>query len=74
VKRRLAQLRRPFEARGIEVLAISAATGTGVGPLLERVWHEIAAARAAQRNANLDGVSSVDGGGLPTARRGPKNL
>jgi GTP-binding protein len=72
VKRRLAQLRRPFKARGIEVLAISAATGAGVGPLLERVWHEIAAARAAQRNA--DSANSADGPELSTARRGPKNL
>jgi GTP-binding protein len=51
VKRRLAQLARPFKARGIPLLGISAVTGQGVGPLLEQVWKQIATARAAEKTA-----------------------
>src|SRR3954451_16612399 len=49
VKRRFAQLARPFKARGIELLAVSAATGQGLGPLLEKAWKQIAAARASEK-------------------------
>jgi GTP-binding protein len=45
VRRRRAQLTRPFKARGIEVLAISAATGAGVPELLERVWKQLERSR-----------------------------
>ena len=45
VRRRRAQLTRPFTARGIEVLAISAATGAGVPELLERVWKQLERSR-----------------------------
>ena len=50
VKRRFAQLARPFKTRGIPLLAISAVTGEGVGPLLEQVWKQISAARLADKN------------------------
>lgn len=38
VKGRMAQLARPFKARGIPLLAISAATGEGLPALLEAIW------------------------------------
>jgi len=38
VRRRLSQIARPFTRRGVELHAISAATGEGVGPLLEAIW------------------------------------
>jgi GTP-binding protein len=41
VSGRYARLARPFKTRGIPLLAISAATGEGVGPLLEAVWKEL---------------------------------
>ncbi len=43
---RLAQLTAHLERLGIPVYPISAATGEGVQPLLEAVWHAVAAARA----------------------------
>jgi GTPase len=43
VKRRHRQLLRPFKARGIPLLAISAATGEGVDALLNAVWRELRA-------------------------------
>ena len=47
VRRRLKQFARPFERRNIEVLAISAATGEGIGPLLEEVWRRLKTIRDA---------------------------
>jgi GTP-binding protein len=38
VRRRRAQIARPFARRNVELHAISAATGEGVAPLLEAVW------------------------------------
>ena len=38
VRRRLPQIARPFTRRGVELHAISAATGEGIGPLLEAIW------------------------------------
>ena len=40
-------LKEAFAARGVELLAVSAATGEGVADLLERLWTRIAAARLA---------------------------
>lgn len=45
VSARFAQLARPFKARGISLLAISAATGEGLAPLLEAAWKQLARAR-----------------------------
>lgn len=41
VASRRARLARPFKTRGIPLLAISAATGEGIGPLLEAVWKQL---------------------------------
>jgi len=49
VKRRRARIAAPFERRGIPLHAISAATGEGVGDLLEAAWRLLAA--EAQREA-----------------------
>jgi GTP-binding protein len=38
VRRRRAQIARPFARRNVELHAISAATGEGIGPLLEAIW------------------------------------
>jgi GTP-binding protein len=38
VRRRLTQIARPFARRNVELHAISAATGEGVGALLEAIW------------------------------------
>jgi GTPase len=40
---RLTRLEAHLEERGIPLYAISAVTGEGIGPLLERVWHELEA-------------------------------
>jgi GTP-binding protein len=81
VKRRFAQLARPFKARGIELLAVSAATGQGLAPLLEQAWKEIAAARASAKagrsqesSAELSAEPLTKTSGLPSGTRGPKNL
>jgi len=81
VKGRFAQLARPFKARGIELLAVSAATGQGLGPLLEKAWKQIAAARASEKASRSQESSREPStepltktGGLPSGRRGPKNL
>ncbi len=47
VRKRLATLKRPFARRGIEVHAISAATGEGVPALLEAVWRALPRREAA---------------------------
>jgi GTP-binding protein len=49
VRRRLARIAAPFDRRGIPLLGISAATGEGVGELLEAAWRLLAA--EAQREA-----------------------
>ena len=41
VAARRARLARPFKTRGIPLLTISAATGEGIGPLLEAVWKQL---------------------------------
>jgi GTP-binding protein len=46
VRRRLTTLKRPFGRRGIEVHAISAATGEGIPALLEAVWKALPAREA----------------------------
>jgi GTP-binding protein len=46
VKAARARLARPFRARGIELVGISAVTGAGVSELLEAVWRILVAARA----------------------------
>jgi len=45
VKEKRARLVRSFKARGIEFFVISAATGAGVGALLEAVWRLLDQAR-----------------------------
>ncbi len=49
VSRRYARLALPFKNRGIPLLAISAATGEGIGPLLEAVWKRVAGAPDSNR-------------------------
>jgi GTPase len=61
VKGRHAQLARPFKARGIPLLAISAATGHGIGPLLEAIWKYLADARTGL--ANPESVGAPDRSG-----------
>jgi GTP-binding protein len=39
----LAELQAAFAARGVELLAMSAATGEGVREILERLWRQVAA-------------------------------
>jgi GTPase len=51
VRRRLKQFARPFERRKIEVHAISAATGEGIGPLLEVIWRRLVKLRPAHQDA-----------------------
>ena len=46
VRQRLTTLKRPFARRGIEVHAISAATGEGVQALLEAIWKALPAKEA----------------------------
>lgn len=46
VRRARARLARPFRARGIDLLGISAATGGGVAELLEAIWRVLAESRA----------------------------
>ncbi len=41
VRKRLTTLKRPFVKRGIEVHAISAATGEGIPALLEAIWRAL---------------------------------
>ncbi len=41
VRKKMAALARPFARRGIELHAISAATGEGVGALLEAIWRAL---------------------------------
>ncbi len=45
---RPASLKEAFAGRGVELHAVSAATGEGVAPLRERLWAEVAKARAAR--------------------------
>jgi len=56
VRKKLATLARPFTRRGIEVHAISAATGEGVGALLEAIWRALPPRppRSAERDPELD--------------------
>jgi GTPase len=41
VRKRAKQIARPFARRGIEILAISAATGEGTAELLESIWRTL---------------------------------
>ena len=43
---KIAQHKADFAARGIDLLTMSAATGEGVGPVLERLWSHLVHARA----------------------------
>ena len=43
VRRRLKPLAAPFKRRGLELLAVSAATGEGVPQLLEAAWRILSA-------------------------------
>jgi GTP-binding protein len=52
VKGRVAQLARPFKARGLPLLAISAATGEGLPALLEEIWKLLASASVAAAPAD----------------------
>jgi GTPase len=42
---RLARLKAHLDARGVPLFEISAATGAGLGPLLEAIWRAVAEAR-----------------------------
>jgi GTP-binding protein len=53
VKSRRSQLTRPFKARGIPLLTISAATGEGLSGLLETIWRTLDEAR--RDSTRLDG-------------------
>ena len=44
---KIAEHRAAFAARGIELLVMSAATGEGIGPILEKLWGHVVAARRA---------------------------
>ncbi len=57
VKRRHAQLARPFKARGIRLLAISTVTGEGVAALLEAAWKQLADVRRSESPASLAPIS-----------------
>ncbi|MBL0218899.1 MAG: GTPase ObgE [Myxococcales bacterium] len=43
---RIAEVQQAFAARNIELFTMSAATGEGVAPVLERLWSHLLAARA----------------------------
>ena len=43
VRRKLKTLAAPFKRRGLELLAVSAATGEGVPQLLEAAWRILSA-------------------------------
>jgi GTP-binding protein len=51
VKGRSAQVARPFKARGIQLLMISAATGAGLGVLLEAIWKQLVDERKSKRSS-----------------------
>jgi GTP-binding protein len=53
VRKRLTTLKRPFLRRGIEVHAISAATGEGIPALLEAIW------RALPRRTEASGAAGA---------------
>ncbi|HVT10093.1 MAG TPA: GTPase ObgE [Polyangia bacterium] len=61
VRKRLTTLKRPFVRRGIEVHAISAATGEGIPALLEAVWRALPRRTepAADANAETTPASSA---------------
>jgi len=54
VRKRLTTLKRPFLRRGIEVHAISAATGEGIPALLEAVWRALPRRTEPQADAKAD--------------------
>jgi GTP-binding protein len=43
---RIAEVRRAFAERDLELFVMSAATGEGIAPVLERLWSHLVAARA----------------------------
>ena len=57
VRKKLGTIARPFARRGIELHPISAATGEGIGALLEAVWRAMPARERAEPEA--PGVSRV---------------
>ena len=52
VQRRFKQIAAPFKRRGIELMGISAATGAGLGTVLEAAWQQIARARKEPEKAS----------------------
>ena len=57
---RLTRLEAHVRERGMPFLAVSAATGAGIEPLLEAVWREVAAAReraAAEHERGIDSLT-----------------
>jgi len=59
VRKKLATIARPFKRRGIELHAISAATGEGVGALLEAIWRGLPP-RAPRDGNKLDRLGPGD--------------
>ncbi len=59
VRKKLATIARPFKRRGIELHAISAATGEGVGALLEAIWRALPP-RAPRSGGQLDRLGPGD--------------
>ena len=56
---RLERLRAHVEARGIPVLAVSAAAGEGLPALLEAIWREVAAARVRTSAMDADAGTPI---------------
>jgi GTP-binding protein len=48
-KKRFASLKKTFARRGLKLLGVSAATGEGVGPVLEAAWKELVKAKQAEQ-------------------------
>ena len=47
-RKRLPALKKTFAGRGLRLFGISAATGEGLGPVLEAAWKALAKARQKQ--------------------------
>lgn len=68
VKRRYAQLARPFKARGIRLLAISAATGEGLTALQEEMWKSLVRVRQAAAQEATKDLSNSSARSQPAVR------
>jgi GTP-binding protein len=50
-RKRLPALKKTFARRGLKLFGVSAASGEGLGPLLEAAWKELVKARRAEQQA-----------------------